>query len=215
MSALKWGTALVVAGAVAAPAGVALADDDPAPSPTPTPTPTPTVIPTPTPSPIPPPNGPIDGVGNGNTVYVITVTTTTTTVNAPITWVAAPITTTVNNTSSSSNSSSSSNNSNSTSNANRAPGTGGRLELNITGCRKPSAKHVKAPAGRQRSQLRVPGSATLLVRVNGHPVSTVQLAGTVATGKGVPLNVRLDSKGRLTIKRPSGRILQVQACNPK
>jgi hypothetical protein len=196
MSALKWATALVVAGAVAAPAGVAAADDAPAPSPTPTATPTPSPTPTPTPAPS------IDGVGNGNMVYVITVTTTTTTVNAPITWVAAPITTTVNTNSSSSN-------------TNAATGTGGRLELDITGCRKTPARTLERPAVHQRSQLRVPGTATLLVRVNGRRVGTVQLAGAVATGKGVPLGVRLDAQGRLTIKRPSGRILQVQACSPK
>src|SRR5262245_16002662 len=134
MSAFKWATALVVAGAVAAPA-MAMADDDPAPSPTPAPTATPT--PTPTPAP------PIDGLGNGNTVYVITVTTTTTTVNAPITWVAAPIDTTVNNSSPSEHAA--------------TP----RLELNITGCRR--SKPLKR-ATHQRSQLRAPGEATLLVR---------------------------------------------------
>jgi hypothetical protein len=205
MSALKWATALVVAGAVAAPAGVAAADDDPAPAPTATPTPTAT--PSPTPAPSTAPAGPIDGVGNGNTVYVITVTTTT--VNAPITWVAAPITTTVNNTSSSASS-----NSNSSSSTTAAPGKGGRLELDITGCRKTPAKTLSRPV-HQQSRLRVPGTAALLVRVNGRRVGTVQLTGAVAKGKGVPLNVRLDANGRLTIKRPSGRILQVQACSPK
>jgi hypothetical protein len=206
MSALKWATALVVAGAVAAPAGVAAADDDPAPTPTATPTATATPSPTPTPTPTPTPAAPIDGVGNGNTVYVITVTTTT--VNAPITWVAAPITTTVNNNSNSSSSNNTSNNSSST-------GSNGRLELNLTGCTKTAPKAAKLrKAAHQKSQLRVPGQATLLVRVNGHRVGTVQLAG-VTKGKGVPLNVRLDTNGRLTIKRPSGRILQVQACTPK
>jgi hypothetical protein len=123
------------------------------------------------------------------------VTTTTTAINAPITWVDAPITTSTNTGASTPPSDLSTSGS----------GRGARLEVNLTGCGKP------APAAAQRAQIRLPDSATLLVRVNGKRVGTIQLP---AGRRGVPLRLLLDAGGTLTVRRPSGGVLRVRACTP-
>jgi hypothetical protein len=178
MSALRWAAATAVAGALAAQPGVAAAQD-PAPPSAATP---PTATPSPIPLPTPPPNTP-----GGATQYVVTVTNTNTTVNAPITWIAAPITTNL-----------------------AAGARANPIQLDLTGCRR-------GPSGSPSttSRVRVPGNSTIALRVNGRSVGTLQLAGGAGTSKGIPLTVQMDPSGRLTVDRPSGRILQVQACSAK
>ena len=186
MTARSLAVLALTGAAVAGRAGVAAAQQ---PAPTPTPTPSPTPFPT------PPPDVPADPNGR----YVITVTNTTTTVNAPITWVAAPITTNVSNAG--------------TGTPEGAPITTAPLELNLTGCgRRRSAKLSSGgkPVS-QSAQVRIPASATLLLRVNGRRVGSVQLVGGHSR-TGIPLRVRLGKRGRLTVSRPSGRILGVDAC---
>lgn len=207
MPALRWAAAAAVAGILVGDVAVAAADPPPDASPTLTPTTSPTPAPTasPTPAPetpvLPFPTPPPDP--SGTTIYVMTVTTTTTAVNAPITWVAAPISTTVSNTSSNP----------------AAPGSAGsleqtgagrnaKLEVDLAGCgaSSPAAKH-KSP---QRAQLRLPQSGTLMLRVNGRRVGSLQLP---STSRGVPLRIELGKDGMLSVRRPSGSVLHVRACS--
>jgi hypothetical protein len=163
---------------------------------------------------------PVTPVPSGTTIYVITVTTTTTAINAPITWVAAPITTTVTNTSST----------NGTTTSNTVAGGGGgaappaslqrtgsgdgaKLEVNLTGCGATASKaktKAKRRASSQRAQLRLPKSGTLLMRVNGKRVGSLQLPGGE---RGVPLRIVLGHDGTLSVRRPSGSVLRVHACD--
>jgi hypothetical protein len=134
-------------------------------------------------------------VPGGNVVYVITVTTTTTAVNAPITWVAAPITSNTTNTSPANGD---------------APAPAGlsgparNLELDLNGCGRSAART-------QLARVRVPAGSRIVVRVNRRSVGTLELTG--ASRRGIPLRVRLGALGRLTVNRPSGRILSVDACD--
>jgi hypothetical protein len=202
MSALRWAAVPVIAGALSGSVAVAAANEPPpAPTPTPTPTPTtplaspdPTVAPepgaSPTPEPTPTPDPP--ATGTGTVVYLTTVTTTTTTtnVNAPITVVAAPITTTLNN--------------------KTAPAARERFVMYLTGCGRPG----QSAQDRVRYQrVRLGSNATLVVKVNGKPVAMLQVPANARRG-GQRLRLRLARNGRLTIRRPSGRILAVQGCTP-
>jgi hypothetical protein len=198
MTAPPWVALALCATALAARTSVAEAQE-------PAPTPTPTA--TPTPLPVPPP--PLPPAPSGNVVYVVTVTTTN--VNAPITWVAAPITTNVTNTSATTDTSS-----NVADPLADAP-VSSRLELDLTGCGRPRAAHLRARVGKrrrtvQRAYVRVPAGAMLVVRVNGRRVGVLRLAGTSLAARGVPLRFALSRTGRLTVDRPSGRILRVPAC---
>jgi hypothetical protein len=195
MPAMRWAAAAAVAGVLAGDVAVAAAD--PPPDPSQTPVPTPAASPTPAPGlpfPLPEPTP------SGTTIYVVTVTTTTTAINAPITWVAAPITTDVTNAS--------------TTNGGAAPslehtGTGKRakLEVNLSGCGASAPKSKRKRS--QHAQLRLPKSGTLLLRVNGRRVGSLQLP---STSRGVPLRIVLGKDGMLTVRRPSGSVLHVQAC---
>jgi hypothetical protein len=176
------------------------------------PTPVPTVVPV---TPVLPgiPATPTDGAWN---VYVVTITTTvtTTTVTAPITVIAAPVTTTT----TSNNSNTTNTNSSSSTTAAGAPATkpatsvtatGKRAELNINlqGCT------AKGTPGRSRAQLRLPRGTTLVVRVNGHRVGTLELDS--AKRRTLPLRLRLRQDGTLTVRRPSGRVLAIQGCSAR
>jgi hypothetical protein len=199
MSALRWAAVPVIAGALTGSVAVAAAAEPP-PAPTPTPTPTtpvaapdPTAAPEPTASPTPEPT-PAPDPPAGTVVYLTTVTTTTTTtnVNAPITVVAAPITTTLNRTTD--------------------PAARERFVMYLTGCGRPGQSG--AAQDRVRSQrVRLGSNATLVVKVNGKPVATLQVPATARRG-GQMLRLRLAPNGRLTIRRPSGRVLAVQGCTP-
>jgi hypothetical protein len=214
----KWAVATAAVAVLAAPAARALAD-----APDPSATPVPTVAPTETPTPVPTvppvatglpglPDPPTDGAWN---VYVVTITTTvtTTTVTAPITVIAAPVTTTTTTTN---NSSTNSSNSASTNTVDGGPSTppapgaltdGKRATLNIDlrGCTR-----VRV---RARSSVRLPRGATLIVRVNGHRVGTLELDSS--TAKTLPLRITLGHNGMLTVRRPSGRVLTTQACTAR
>jgi hypothetical protein len=139
---------------------------------------------------------------SGTTIYVITVTTTTTAINAPITWVAAPITSNVSNAST-------------TGGTTTPPGSleqsgagkDAKLEVDLSGCGAPAQK-TKSKSS-QHAQLRLPKSGTLLLRVNGKRVGRLQLP---STSRGVPLRIVLGNDGMLTVRRPSGSVLHVQAC---
>jgi hypothetical protein len=232
MPALRWAAAAAVAGVLAG--DVALASADPPPDATPTPTPTPTVTPTPTPTPTatpaptatptPTPGLPFPTPGlpfptptplpSGTTIYVITVTTTTTAINAPITWVAAPITTTVSNTSSTNGTTSNvvaGSGAPPASLSQRGAGKDAKLEVNLSGCNRSGGKS-KAARKNASAQLRLPKSGTLLLRVNGKKVGSIQLG---AGERGVPLRVVLQPSGMLTVRRPSGSVLSVLACTPR
>jgi hypothetical protein len=198
MSALRWAAVPVIAGALTGSVAVAAANEPPpAPTPTPTPTPTtplaspdPSAAPEPAESPTPEPTP--DPPATGTVVYLTTVTTTTTTtnVNAPITVVAAPITTTLNN--------------------KTAPAARERFVMYLTGCGRPG----QSAQDRVRYQrVRLGSNATLVVKVNGKPVATLQVPAN-ARRRGQMLRLRLAPNGRLTIRRPSGRILAVQGCTP-
>jgi hypothetical protein len=144
------------------------------------------------------------------------VTTTTTT--APITVVAAPITTNVNT-------SNTTNNSSSTSTSGVAPVAAapaatvrrtastrrGRLELDLVGCGRRPVRSGRVT--RTQTRLRLPLGTTLVVRVNGHRVGTLDLdGGRGAKARPLPLRVRLRPDGTLAVYRPSGRVLATQAC---
>ena len=198
MSALRWAAVPVIAGALTGSVAVAAANEPPpAPTPTPTPTPTtpvaspdPSTTPEPAESPTPEPTP--DPAATGTVVYLTTVTTTTTTtnVNAPITVVAAPITTTLNN--------------------KTAPAARERFVMYLTGCGRPG-QSAKDRVRYQR--VRLGSNATLVVKVNRKPVATLQVPANARRG-GQMLRLRLAPNGRLTIRRPSGRILAVQGCTP-
>jgi hypothetical protein len=195
MSALRWAALpVVVAGALTGNIASASADGQlPVPLPVPVPVPSPTPAPTASPaadSPSPP-DAPAEG-----SVYVTTVTTTTTIINAPITVVAAPISTTVNTT-------------------NRPGGLVSgpareRFAIDLTGCGAGGARlGVGYRAG--RAKVRLAPNASLVVRVNGRRVTTLSLPSAV---RRVALRLRLARTGMLTIRRPSGPVLAVQGCTP-
>lgn len=224
MPALRWAAAAAVAGVLAG--DVALASADPPPDATATTTPTATVTATPTPdateTPAPTPT-PIPGLPlptptptplpSGTTIYVITVTTTTTAINAPITWVAAPITTTVTNASSTNGTTS-----NTVAGAGGTPaslsqrgsGRKSKLEVNLNGCGDAPSK-TKKKTKKTSAALRLPKSGTLLLRVNGKKIGSIRLA---SSDRGVPLRIVLQPNGMLSVRRPSGDVLSMLACNP-
>jgi hypothetical protein len=130
------------------------------------------------------------------TIYV-TTTTTTTTVNAPITVVAAPITTTINGTSGGA----------------AGEGAGERIVMDLAGCGGRGRPSPLATRDRVReSRVRLARNATLVVRVNGKRVTTLRLPSTASRARTVALRVRLARDGMLTIRRPSGLVVAVQAC---
>ena len=67
----------------------------------------------------------------------------------------------------------------------------------------------------QTARLRVPSDAQLVVRVNGKRVGNLQLDPGASKTRGIPLRVELAANGKLSVYRPAGRILRVQACTPK
>jgi hypothetical protein len=214
MAARRWTMVAAVTGALAWHAPSAGAQE-PVPTPTPTPTPTPVPVPIPTPPAV-----------AGTVVYIITVTTTTTTtaINAPITWVAAPITTNVNNASTTNGTTAT--NVNNTSAATTTPATGttngaanpggGQTELSLRGCtRRARGRATRKDAAIQTARIRVPSDAQLVVNVNGKPVGNLRLDSGARRARNIPLRVKLAADGVLTVHRPSGRILRVQACTPR
>jgi hypothetical protein len=203
MTARSWAVVALTGAALTARTGVAAAQE---PTPTPAPTPSATPIPVPTPPPV--------GPAVGSTVIYV-VTTTTTTVNAPITWVAAPITTNVTNSTETSGTTTNSSTGVPGAPAASSPAASGRLELDLTGCGRPGTSKLSARGKRvvEQAHLRVPLDATLVIRVNGRRVGTLQLAGAAPSDRGIPLRIQLGADGRLTVNRPSGRILRVRACN--
>jgi outer membrane biosynthesis protein TonB len=223
MPALRWAAAAAVVGVLAGDVALAAADPPPEPTPTATPTPTTTPAATPTPTPTTTPTATptpvvpfptVTPVASGTTIYVMTVTTTTTEINAPITWVAAPITTTVSNTSATNGTTT-----NTVAGSGAVPpatlvrtgsGSAAKLEVDLSGCgatgRSTKTKQQVSP---QRAQLRLPQSGTLVVRVNGKRVGSLQLP---STERGVPLRIVLGHDGMLSVRRPSGSVLRVRAC---
>jgi hypothetical protein len=168
----------------------------------------------PQPTPTPVPGLPDLPDTAGSVIYVVTVTTTvtTTTTTAPITVVAAPITTTVNNNSTTNNSSS-----NTSAPAAAAPADDdeterreGRMEINLRGCRKTAKGHRFA---RMQTQVRLPRGMQLVLRVNGRQVGVLDLAPGDEKSKSIPLRIKVRRDGRLSIWRPSGRVLATQGCS--
>jgi hypothetical protein len=197
MPALRWAAAAAVAGILAGDVAVAAADPPPEPSQTPVPVPTASPTPTPVPDlPFPTP----EPTASGTTIYVITVTTTTTAINAPITWVAAPVTTNVSNGGGATPAGSL---------EQSGAGKAAKLEVNLRGCGASSPKSKTKSKSSQHAQLRLPKSGTLLLRVNGKRVGSLRLP---STSRGVPLRIVLGKDGMLTVRRPSGSVLHVQAC---
>jgi hypothetical protein len=188
MSALRWAVVPLAVGALSANVALAAADEPPDPTPSSESTPA--------------PHEPDSGV----MPFVTTVTTTTTNVNAPITVVAAPITTTVNGTNP----------------AIRTPGLPVRNEavparfvMNLRGCDAsargaPGARHDRV----RRANVRLAPDASLVVQVNGRRVTTLRLPSAETSAQGVALRLRLAPNGRLTIRRPSGRIMAIEGCTP-
>jgi hypothetical protein len=215
----KWAVATAAVALLAAPGARAVAD-----SPDPSATPVPTVTPAPTPVPtVPPvatglpglPDPPTDGAWN---VYVVTITTTitTTTTTAPITVIAAPVTTTTTTTTNNSSTNSSNSVASNTANGGTStvPATGVRtqgkratLNIDLRGCTR--------VRGRARSwaRLRLARGTTLVVRVNGHRVGTLELDSSKA--QTLPLRITLGRNGKLTVRRPSGRVLATQGCTAR
>jgi hypothetical protein len=200
MSGLRWAAVPVIAGALTGSVAVAAANEPP-PAPTPTPTPTPTApltssdpaaAPEPGESPTPEPEPTPD---TGTVVYLTTVTTTTTTtnVNAPITVVAAPITTTLNSPS--------------------TPAARERFVMYLTGCGRSGHASPTRQDRVRYDRVRLRSNATLVVKVNGRQVAALQVPANARRG-GQMLRLRLAPNGRLTIRRPSGRVLAVQGCTP-
>jgi hypothetical protein len=198
MSALRWAAIPVIAGVLTANVAPAAATEPP-------PTPAPTATPDPTPDPTAPaepgaaaqPEAPAaPEPAPSAPMYVTTITTTTTTVNAPIIVVAAPITTTLNT-------------------STTAPaGTPlrERVVINLTGCGRPrphTPHKPHHPAGSAR--IRLARNATLVIRVNHRPIATLRLP---STARHRALRLRLTPTGKLSIQRPTGRVLAVQACTP-
>ncbi|MDA0165643.1 hypothetical protein OM076_35580 [Solirubrobacter ginsenosidimutans] len=206
MPVRPWAVATAAAALMVAHTATASATDPVGTDPTPTPTPT-TV----------PPGLPELPDVAGSVIYVVTVTTTvtTTTVTAPITVVAAPITTTVNNATNNT-----TNNSTSSTTQAPAPAPGaqterkrGRMEINLRGCQSGAAGDRFA---RMQTQVRLPRGTQLIVRVNGRQVGVLDLgAGSDATAKPVPLRIRVQRNGMLSIWRPSGRVLTSQGCSAR
>jgi hypothetical protein len=218
MSALRWAAVPVIAGVLTSNAALASAQGSPPPAvPAPAPAAAPTTDPSPAPTtdpsatPAPPVSTPAgggedhptddngdhhDGSAPGTVYYVTTTTTTTTTnVNAPITVVTAPISTTLG-----------------ASNPARAAG---RLVLNLGSCarRRPLARTYRV----RRARVRLARNATLVVRLNGRRVAALRVPSAARRRhrpRGVALRVHLAPNGMLTIRRPSGRIMAVQGCNP-
>jgi hypothetical protein len=160
----------------------------------------------------------------GTVIYIITVTTTTTTtaINAPITWIAAPITTNVSNANATTDTTANNVNSSTagttagTPASNGANAAGGQTELSLSGCgRRAKARSARGNAVIQTARIRVPSDAQLAVRVNGKSVGNLRLDPGARKARGIPLRVELAASGMLTVYRPSGRILRVQACTPK
>jgi hypothetical protein len=206
MPVRPWAAATAAAALLVAHTATAAATDTVGTDPSPTPTPTAT--------PVVPGLPDLPDVA-GSVIYVVTVTTTitTTTVTAPITVIAAPVTTTVNNaTSNTTNNSTSSN----TQAAIPAPSDAtersrGRMEINLRGCRSGAAADRFA---RVQTQVRLPRGTQLVVRVNGRQAGVVNLSpGRTATAKPVPLRIRVQRDGTLSISRPSGRVLTTQGCS--
>jgi hypothetical protein len=198
MSALRLAAVPVLAGMLAVNAAPVAAADEPAPTPAPTPTPTPsasdpTAIAVPEATPIPP--------VTGTNVYITTTTTTTTIVNAPITVVAAPITTKTNN---------------STSGGTDGQAAGQRIVMDLTGCGEGDRPSQLATSHRvRRAQVRLAPNATLIIRVNGKRVTSLRLPSPASRrARGVALRLSLARDGMLTIRRPSGLVAAVQACVP-
>jgi hypothetical protein len=224
MAALRWTAVAAITGLLAGPAAASAQEPTPTPTATPVPTPTPTPLPSPVPVPVPPPPAVA-----GTVIYIITVTTTTTTteVNAPITWVAAPITSNTTNTSATNGTTATnvsnttagapgSNGANGADGANGAGATGGQTELSLRGCGRVTSKRAaRSRAAIQTARIRVPSDAQLVVHVNGKAVGNLQLDPGARKARGIPLRVKLAANGVLTVDRPSGRILRVQACTPK
>jgi hypothetical protein len=214
MAALRWTAVAAVTGVLASQSGLAAAQE-------PTPTPTATPEPTPTPFPVPVPVPPPPAVA-GTVIYIITVTTTTTTtaINAPITWIAAPITTNVSNANATTDTTANNVNSSTagtpagTPASNGANPAGGQTELSLSGCGA-KARSARGNAVIQTARIRVPSDAQLAVRVNGKSVGNLRLDPGARKARGIPLRVELAASGMLTVYRPSGRILRVQACTPK
>jgi hypothetical protein len=208
MPVRPWAAATAVAALLVAHTATAAATDTVGTDPSPTPTPTPTAV---------PPGLPELPDVAGSVIYVVTVTTTitTTTVTAPITVIAAPITTTVNNAASTTTNTSTSS---STPAAAPAPGAEternrGRMEINLRGCRRGAAG---ARFARMQTQVRLPRGTQLVVRVNGRQVGVLDLGpGGDATAKPVPLRIRVQRDGVLSIWRPSGRVLTSQGCSAR
>jgi hypothetical protein len=183
MTRRRWAALPVIVGVLTGNVALAAADVSPA-----TPAPTPSPTPGPTTAPVPSENGP------GN--YVTTVTTTTTIINAPVTVVAAPISTTINNLP-----------------AGWTPaGSAERFVINLRGC----GRSALPTGGRaRRANIRLGRNASLVVRVNGRRVTALRLPEPSRRHRrGVALRLRLAPSGMLTIRRPSGRILTVQGCTP-
>jgi hypothetical protein len=204
MSVLRWAAAVpvVVVGVLTGNTALAVAagpPGGPAPAPTTTPSPTPGATPAPAQTPTPPADtaDPPANPADGHVQYVTTVTTTT--VNAPIIVVAAPITTT--------------NTTNPDGLANQARE---RFVVYMRGCgqdrgRSPAGGHV---AGVRRARVRLARNATLIVRVNGRRVASLHIPPSARRHRTqrVPLRLRLARDGWLTIRRPSGRIASIPAC---
>jgi hypothetical protein len=212
MHRLRWALVPAVAGVLAGNVAVAAANDvPPAPTPTPTagPSPTPTLTPAPTlPTPtLTPTLTPVPGVAIPTpppwVFDVTTITTTTTIVNAPITVVAAPITTTITNT---------------TPTGDTPARAWQRVQVYLHGCGRGAAQPGGAPSATTRAQvrhaqMRLTRNATLVVRVNGRRVATLQIPRSHGR-HGIPVRVRLAPDGVLTIRRPSGQVLETQGCTP-
>jgi hypothetical protein len=203
MPVRPWAAATAAAALLVAHTATAAATDTVGTDPSPTPTPT-----------------PVTGLPDlpdvaGSVIYVVTVTTTitTTTSTAPITVVAAPITTTVNNnTSNTTNSSTSSN----TQAAVPAEGAeterrSARMEINLRGC---SRTATGARFARMQTQVRLPRGTQLVMRVNGRQVGVLDLGpSSDPKAKPVPLRIKVQRDGMLSIWRPSGRVLATQGCS--
>ena len=194
MSALTWAAIPVIAGVLTTHAAPAAAND-PAPPPTPAPTPAP-VATDPTPEPATPDTPDPEPASNAP-MYVTTITTTTTTINAPIIVVAAPITTTLNT-------------STSTPNATSGKPLRERVMIDLTGCGRPATPAEPGDTD-GTARVRLARDATLVVRVNRKPVATLRLP---SNARHRALRLRLAPDGRLSIRRPSGRVLAVQGCTP-
>jgi hypothetical protein len=187
----RWAALPVIVGVLTGNVALAAADVSPA-----------TPVPTPSPTPEPPTAPTTSETGPGG--YVTTVTTTTTIVNAPITVIAAPVTTTINR-------------------IRNGPGGAGwtpvgareRFVINLTGCGEGGPRSLPGRARVRRANVRLGRNASLVVRVNGRRVTALRLpAGQRRRGRGVALRLRLAPNGTLTIRRPSGRVMAVQGCAP-